>query len=359
MTSAGIERATAAGDTHTLDERRVLRERAEDLRARLQSPTSALRHAPVATAPIVWNNVDVAELRSGTDTDTILDEIARTGFDGVQHGLGFPTGSALRDALAARGLRLAVVYASLPATVDGPTESAAAVGRERLQLLAEGGGDVLTTALDVTPERSRAAGRVDELCAPRLTNAGWDRLAETLDALAAQAADRGVRVVFHPHAGTFVETPDEVERLVAETTGSPVGLCLDVGHAIVGGGDPVAMLDSFGERVTHVHVKDVDPAVLVRLRAGQLGDFGEAVRARLFTELGAGLLDVAGVLRSLARRDYAGWLIVEQDSAWGPPAEAAAIGRRVLAAVLRDVGAELARAQATAAARETNDGGRA
>jgi len=85
-------------------------------------------------------------------------------------------------------------------------------------------------------------------------------------------------------------------------------------------------------------LKDVDPGVLARLASGELEGFGAAVRARIFTELGAGALDLMGCLRSLAVRDYAGWLMVEQDSSWQPPTEAAAIGRRVLAHALRIVG---------------------
>ncbi|MFL5680637.1 MAG: sugar phosphate isomerase/epimerase family protein, partial [Chloroflexota bacterium] len=115
-------------------------------------------------------------------------------------------------------------------------------------------------------------------------------------------------------------------------------ICLDVGHWTVGGGDPVEALRRFGERVTHVHLKDVDAEVLAELRAGRLVDFGAAIRARLFTELGAGVIDLPSILGVLAARDYAGWLMVEQDSCWGPPAEAAAIGRRVLAAELRLLG---------------------
>jgi inosose dehydratase len=114
-----------------------------------------------------------------------------------------------------------------------------------------------------------------------------------------------------------------------------VGICLDVGHYIVGGGDPVRALADLGNRVTHVHLKDVDPAVLERLRAGALDGFGEAVRKRIFTELGAGALDLDAIIDLLVRRDYDGWLVIEQDSCWGPPSESAAIGRRVLAEALR------------------------
>ena len=90
--------------------------------------------------------------------------------------------------------------------------------------------------------------------------------------------------------------------------------------------------------MTHIHLKDVDPVVLDGLRSGAIGGFDAAIRARLFTELGAGVLDLDGVLAAAAGRDYDGWLMVEQDSGWGPPSESAAIGRRVLAAALRRLG---------------------
>jgi len=150
----------------------------------------------------------------------------------------------------------------------------------------------------------------------------------------------GARFAFHPHAGTFVETPAEVDRLVASTDPETVGICLDVGHYTVGGGNPVEALQTLGERVRHVHLKDVDPSVHAQLRAGALDGFDAATRLRVFTELGSGSLDLMGILRVLEAREYAGWLMVEQDSSWPPPSEAAAIGRRVLAHALRMVGAD-------------------
>jgi inosose dehydratase len=312
---------------------------APDLRKTLRRPGDALPDASIGTVPILWNNIDVEELRYGTDAATILDEIRRVGYEGTQLGLGFPAGATLRSMLADRGLRLAEVYAALPCTVDGPAEDALALGRERLRLLREGGGEVLCVALDGSPDRDATAGRASDPSTPVLTDAGWDRLAHVLRTLAAETVAGGHRFAFHPHTGTYVETPAEVERLVAVTDAAVVGLCLDVGHYLVGGGDPVAALDRYGTRVVHVHLKDVDPHVLARLRAGEVPGFAAAVRERLFTELGAGALDLAGVLRSLAMRRYNGWLMVEQDSSWGPPAEAAAIGRRVLAATLRMIAA--------------------
>jgi inosose dehydratase len=292
--------------------------------------------------PILWNNVDVEERRLGTSADIVLDEIARLGYEGTQLGLGFPEGSALQAALADRGLRLAEVYAALPATAAGLEAGALEHGRERLRLLHGGGGDVLCVALDGCRERDEYAGRAGDPGTPRFAEGAWDGMASALHTLSDETIRAGHRLAFHPHAATFVETPGEVDRLLAATDPERVGVCLDVGHYLVGGGDPVEALRRLGSRVTHVHLKDVDPVVLDNLRAGELKGFGRAIRARLFTELGAGQLDLLGCLRVLADRDYNGWLMVEQDSSWSPPSEAAAIGRRVLAHALEVVGAESA-----------------
>jgi inosose dehydratase len=110
-----------------------------------------------------------------------------------------------------------------------------------------------------------------------------------------------------------------------------------VGHFLVGGGDPASAVAQYGPLIHHVHLKDVDGAVLARLRGGEIASFADAIRARLFTELGNGLLDLRGVLAQLGEIGYDGWLMVEQDSSWLAPAEAAAIGRRVLAFALAEV----------------------
>jgi inosose dehydratase len=317
----------------------ALVERSRHLRG-LLATNGPLSAAPIGTVPILWNNVDIAELRLGTRAEAILDDMARLGYDGCQLGLGFPEGELLRTTLATRELRLAEVYASIPATVDGPTDGALDEVRERLRLLVAGGGEVFCVALDGSPDRDVAAGHATDADTPQLTDAGWDRLVALLQAAARETRAAGARIAFHPHAGTFVETPAEVERLAAAIDADTLPFCLDVGHYLVGGGDPVAALRQFGDRVSHVHLKDVDPGVLERLRRREVGSFGDAVRERLFTELGSGALDLAGVLAVLAERDYRGWLMVEQDSGWLPPAESAAIGRRVLAFALRGLARE-------------------
>jgi inosose dehydratase len=311
---------------------------APDARTRLRRLGDALPRASIGTVPILWNYRDEASAQPSVDAATLLDELARLGYEGTQHAASFPDGDELREWLAARSLRLAEVYAALPATSDGLGPDALAIGRERLRLLQAAGGDVLCVALDGSPERDPWTARAEIEAAPRLTDGAWQGLADVLHALADESIAAGARLAFHPHVGTFIETPGEVQRLVDSTNAATVGICLDVGHYLLGGGDPVAVLRDLGERVTHVHLKDVDPDVHTRLRSHTIDGVEEATRQRVFTELGAGSLDLLGCLRVLEARGYSGWLMVEQDSSWSPPSEAAAIGRRVLAQALRLVG---------------------
>jgi inosose dehydratase len=306
----------------------------------LRRPGDALSRASIGIVPIVWNNVDLPDLAPALSAEDVLDEVARIGYEGTQEGRGFPRGERLREMLARRELRLAEVYLAIPCTVDGPTGDAAAVARDRLAILHQGGGDVLVAALDGSPERSASSGRAADPTTPRLSQDGWRRLARLVDALAAETEELGHRFAWHQHTGTFVETPDEARRLFDETDPDRVGICLDVGHWTVGGGDPVRAVRELGGRVAHVHLKDVDGDVLERLRTRALSGWDEAIRERVFTELGAGVLDLPAILAALEERAYDGWLMVEQDSCWGPRSESAAIGRRVLAAELRRLGSE-------------------
>jgi len=297
--------------------------------------SGGLGRPPIGIVPIVWNNTDVATAGPLVPAEVILDEAARLGFDGVQDGLGFPVGDALRHELGRRSLRLAEVYAALPCGPDGPGPGALEVGRVRLAALHQAGGEVLVVAAELSPGRVERAGRAGAPGTPQLSDAGWSAFAATLETLAREARELGHPVAFHGHAGTFVETPAEVDRLLSSTDPDLVRLCLDVGHYTVGGGDPVAALRQYGERVIHLHMKDVAADPLARLRDGRIGGFREALEARIFTELGSGVLDVVGVLGALAERRYEGWLMVEQDTTWKPPSESAAIGRNVLGFALR------------------------
>jgi inosose dehydratase len=305
------------------------------VRGHLRRRGDALARASIGTVPILWTNADDA---AGWDATRILDDIARLGYEGTQLGGNFPDGAALRDALAARDLRLAEVYVPLPATPSGPTPDAMDVARACLTRLHDAAGEVLCVAIDGSSDRDAVAARAPGPGAPAFDDRAWAALTDVLHRIADEAADLGHETVFHPHAATYVETLVEIDRLLDSTDPARIGVCVDTGHHLVAGGDPVDALRTLGDRVRHVHLKDVDGDLLAELRAGAYASMDDAVRSGLFTELGAGILDLDGVLAALAARDYDGWLMVEQDRSLGPASESAAIARRVLAASLRRLG---------------------
>lgn len=288
----------------------------------------SLGNVRIGCVPIVWNNVDLPDLGPPVPAGELLDELVRLGFEGTQFGRGFPEGEELRSELERRGLRLAEWYVSLPVTDDGLAPDADAVARDALAKLVAAGGEVLCVAVDGTAERDAWSARVGQ-GAPAWDASAFDDLAHVLDDLEHEAPD-DVRIAFHPHVGSWIEAPDEVDALAEALEGSRAGLCLDVGHYLVGGGDPVEAIGRHGPLIRHVHAKDVDRAVLARARTGEVIGMWPMIRERIFTELGNGVLDLRGVVAALGRIGYDGWIMVEQDSSWLPPAEASEIGLREL-----------------------------
>jgi inosose dehydratase len=144
---------------------------------------------------------------------------------------------------------------------------------------------------------------------PVLDDDGWSVMLANLDRISDRARERGVVASLHPHVGTMVETGEETERVLA---GSRVGLCVDTGHLMVGGADPVALTAAHADRVVHVHLKDVDRALAQQVVEGTL-PFGDAVRAGMFRPLGQGDVDIAELVRTLETAGYQGWYVLEQD----------------------------------------------
>jgi inosose dehydratase len=172
-------------------------------------------------------------------------------------------------------------------------------------------------AADAGDDRRRAvAGRVSET--DGLSPDAWRRLGDGLGTLASRCTPLGVRVVFHPHAGTYVETERELNALMAHAPATEVGLCLDTGHLVYGGVDPVAVCRDYAGRVWHVHAKDVRPDVLDRVRRGAI-DYAAAVGQGVFAPLGTGGVDFPGLVAALRAADYRGWIVLEQDVRLGEP----------------------------------------
>ena len=297
----------------------------------------AIARAKLGIVHILWSNDDLPELTPPIEPLAILDEIARLGYEGTQLAGSFPRGDALAAALGARRLRIAEVYACIDCDENGPVPGALEVGRTKLAELHAAKGDTLVVALPVGPPRVSWGGRADGPDVPHMTDEGFRRLAGLLETLGREAADLGHPLAFHNHVGTYIETPPEVDKLFSMSDPAVVGSCLDVGHYLLGGGDPVAAFARYGDRVKHVHLKDVDPGVKAAMATGEVDGFLAGLRSRVFCEAGRGLLDVRGVLRTLDEMDYAGWIMVEQDTTWRPPSESAAMSRAVVDLILAEL----------------------
>ena len=145
---------------------------------------------------------------------------------------------------------------------------------------------------------------------PTLDDDQWATLLGNLDRLAAAAADKGVLAVLHPHVGTMVETRDDVDRVLA---GSQIKLCLDTGHLLIGGTDPLQLAREVPDRIAHAHLKDVDVVLAARVQSGEL-TYTEAVRHGMYTPLGGGDVDIAGIVTALRSNGFDGWFVMEQDT---------------------------------------------
>ena len=138
----------------------------------------------------------------------------------------------------------------------------------------------------------------------------WATLLSNLDRLAEIAAARGLRAVLHPHVGTMVENRAEVDRVLA---GSRIPLCLDTGHLLIGGTDPLALTRQVPDRIEHAHLKDVNAALAAKVQSGEL-TYTQAVAAGMYVPLGAGDVDIAGIVKTLEDNGYDGWFVMEQDT---------------------------------------------
>lgn len=273
----------------------------------------------VGNAPVSWAVYEAD--RPNPPFGRVLDEIAVAGYEGTELGpYGYlPTEPArLADELRRRNLLLASSFVPLPLEDTGrraqSVEAALRVGR----LLASQGVGELILADDEDAERKRIAGRVPADGSASWSDAQWREVARTVDAVAGALRDAlGLTVVLHHHAGTFVETPAEVDRFLHETDAGRVGLLLDTGHYAYGGGDPLDCVRRQGARIRYVHLKDTRRSELEHVRTSDVG-MDEAWRRGVFCPLGDGTVDFPRLVEALRGRGYSGWMIVEQDVIPGP-----------------------------------------
>jgi inosose dehydratase len=259
----------------------------------------------IAGAPITWGVCEVPGWGYQMAPSRVLDEMAEVGIRATELG---PDGylpsdpRALGDLLQYHGLHLVAGF--LPAVLHGaaPMDEQLAGARRLADLLAAAGGEVLVVAA--------ATGDTGYEGSADLGPAEWETLVAGLDRIIEIGGGCGLTVAFHPHAGTLVEGPEQIRRLLDT---SPVTICLDTGHLTIGGADPVDLARTEHARIAHVHLKDVDDRLAELVRSGGI-DYQEAVRRGLYRPLGEGTVEVADVVGALETSGYRGWYVLEQDS---------------------------------------------
>jgi inosose dehydratase len=258
----------------------------------------------MAGAPISWGVCEVPGWGHQLPPARVFAEMTSLGLRATELG---PIGylpldpHELREYLDGFGLRL--VGGFVPLVLHGPDMDGA---RERARRMAElfgaAGAEVLVAALVAD----------DDWSTPHeLSDAEWERLSAHLAEIDTLVADHGLRLAVHPHVGTLIERDAAVQRLLDSTD---AGWCLDTGHLLIGGTDPLDFARRHGARIVHVHLKDVDSALAARVRAGELS-LVEATQLGLFQPLGQGDAGIKEILRALDDVGYERWLVLEQDAA--------------------------------------------
>jgi len=259
----------------------------------------------VAGAPITWGVCEVPGWGHQMAPERVLAEMRSLGLVATEVG---PEGflpvepSAVRSVLAEVGMR--PVAAFVPAVLHEPdlVDEELARLRGRISDLASTGATVLVLAVSIGREGYEGSGEIDVQ--------GWRTLGRALDRVVEMAEEEGVLAAVHPHHGTAVERSQEVDRVLEL---SRVSLCLDTGHLVVGGADPSSIAARVGDRVGHVHLKDVAADVAARVRTGALG-YRDAVAGGMFRRLGEGDANIADTVRILEGGGYTGWHVLEQDA---------------------------------------------
>ena len=281
--------------------------------------------------PISWSNDDLPALGGETPLATALAEGARIGYEGFELGNKFPREpAALRAVLAEHGVACISGWYS-GRLAEGTLDTEIAQCAEHMDKLRYNGCRVVVYG----EVAGSIQGRIDTPLAKRprfVRGAQWRAYAAKLDAFGQHLqAIYGLRLAYHHHMGAYVESPDDVDRLMAET-GASVGLLFDTGHAYFGGAvDPVALLRRHLARVVHVHCKDVRASIVAKAR-NDGWSFLDSVMNGAFTVPGDGAIDFDAVLATLHRGGYEGWLVVEaeQDPAVAPSYRYAKLGYETL-----------------------------
>lgn len=293
----------------------------------------------IAGAPISWGVCEVPNWGHQMEPSRVLREMSELGLEATEFGPdGFLPMQPELKASILKEHNMTAVGGFVPVILHRADHDPVPAVKKELESYKAAGAKVLVLAAN-----SGIDGYDAKL--PVLSEADWQILFNNLNRLQQVASEVGVKAVLHPHVGTMIETQDHVMRVVA---GSTIPFCLDTGHMIIGGTDPVAFAQNHAERVAHSHLKDVDLSWAKKVQSNELSYY-DAVVQGMYRPLGQGDVDIRTIVRSLIKSGYTGWFVLEQDNVitaepgvnQGPIADAKA-SVEFLRGVIAELEAELA-----------------
>jgi inosose dehydratase len=259
----------------------------------------------IAGAPVSWGVIEIPDWGYQMPADRVFKEASSLGLSAVEAG---PEGllpsdpSEVSDLLARYDLKLVGGFVPTVLHEPGVREEQLELVERRAGFFAAAGADVVVLAV--------MSGSEDFGPFVEIGDDAWGRLFESLKTVEEICGRHGIAVSMHHHYGTVIESDYQIKRFLE---GSEMGLCLDTGHLVLGGSDPVEIAEIAASRVNHVHLKDVDLGLAGRLAARELS-FKEAARKNAFRPLGEGDVDLGAVLDRLEGSGYSLWYVLEQDS---------------------------------------------
>ncbi|MFS4456130.1 sugar phosphate isomerase/epimerase family protein [Maribacter sp. 2304DJ31-5] len=274
----------------------------------------------IANAPCSWGALefDLEEKSEEIGFEQVLNEIKETGYVGTELGdWGYmpTTPNRLKEEINKRGLELLGAFVPVALAEDTAHEKGLTTALKTAELMFKAGYKnafiVLADDNGSVSERTQNAGRIQPEMG--LTETQWATYAKGANAIAKTVKDTfGIRTVFHHHCAGYIETPEEIDKLMALTDPKLLGLCLDMGHYAFGGGNPMDALEKYADRIWHVHFKDYHPGKAEESRIAN-GDYFDAIKRGVFCKLGEGAVDFKAVVDYLNKINYNDWIVVEQD----------------------------------------------
>ncbi|MCH7412322.1 sugar phosphate isomerase/epimerase [Belliella sp. R4-6] len=272
----------------------------------------------VANAPCSWGALEFDLEGQSKGYAEVLTEMKTSGYVGTELGdWGFmPTDpQELQKVISDKGFWIPGAFVPVALAKEEAHSDGVEKALQVAKLLVEAGFEdafiVLADENGSIPSRTQNAGRIGE--GMGLSTEEWEVFAKGANRIAKEVKEKyGLRTVFHHHCAGYVETEEEIDLLMEKTDPDLLGLCLDMGHCMFGGGDPVRVLKNHYNRIWHVHFKDFDPKIGEKSSSKQW-DYFESVKQGVFCKLGEGAVDFATIVEMLQNNGYTGWIVVEQD----------------------------------------------